>query len=317
MRGGEDVTTAEALALIRQSNPYVKTDGVLDMAWTRWALANEGEATKLDQFVAGEIPMPSLATKWGRGWAQLISGSSDGAPTSSPAPITVKPVVGAIIVTAANMDVDLLRQAGVTHVAVELNAANAKDFGTARWVGFKKGWFVVSRGNDGDTLANAIALVKADFPDVTFALVDTESHKTDMGGSLAWTNALYAAFRSKFGPNMPLFNITFGRDSSPTVVNHQAFHRYDVTPIWEAYATVDNVNGVTLGVDMTAEKAELEGWTRPHVALGDKSLVADAVELKAGAATGLGGVWLWSPDNGPAQEALRAGVAGALRGALT
>lgn len=298
------MTTAEALALIRSSTPYVTMDGILDIAWTRWSIANPGEALKLDEFVAGAIPMPSLATKWGRGWASLIG--NDAIP---PAAVRAPLVKGAIVVVAGNMNVDLLRQAGVTHVAAQSNA-NDVDFGTARWQGFAKGWFVVSRGNDGDAIANALGLAQLTHPDVTFAIVDTEAHKTDIGGSLAWTDTLYAALRSRLGKDFPLFNITFGVNSSPAVVNHIAFQRHNVTPIWEAY----NDAGATYGVDRTAEKAELEGWTRPHIALGDKSLVKDALDLRAGAATGLGGVWLYAADNGPAQEALSAGVAATLRG---
>lgn len=226
------------------------------------------------------------------------------------APAPAKLVKGAICVIAGNMNVDLLREAGITHVAVELTNVNGVDFGTSRWQGFTKGWYVVSRGNDGDTLANAVRLANVANPDVTFTCLETESHKTDMGGSRAWTDTLYSAMRSKLGKDHPLYNITFGLHASPEVVNYIALERYNVQNIEEAYDEA----GRTHGVQRIATKARSEGRERPHIALGDKTLVTDVVDLKAGAAAGLGGVWLWAPDNGPAQEALAAGIATALRG---
>lgn len=300
------MTTADALALIRLSAPYLAGGGRLDAAFALWTAANPGEASKLNSFVADATPPPQLATKFGRGWVTLIG---NGVTQPMPEPMR-KLVKGAIVVTAGNMNVDLLREAGITHVAVELTNANGVDFGTARWQGFTKGWFIVSRGNDGDTLANAVRLANLANPDITFTVPDVESHKTDMGGSLAWTDTLNAALRSKLGAAHQLYNITFGIHSSPVVVNHTAWRRWNVTPIFEAYDDA----GSTYGVDRTAEKAELEGWTRPHVALGDKTLVRDVVDLKAGAVIGLGGVWLWAADSGPAQDALSAGVATALKG---
>jgi hypothetical protein len=296
------MTTDEALALIRESTPYKTENGQLVAAWTRWARNNPGEATKLDAFVADAAPPPQLETKFGKGWVALIGNEA-----TQPEPEPVRTLMkGAIVVIAGNMNVDLLRQAGVTHVAVELTAENGVDFATSRWDGFQRGWFIVSRGNDGDTIAKSLAAAALG----TFAIVDTESHKTDIGGSRAWTDTLYAAVRSKLGQNWPLYNITFGVNSSPEVVNHIAFRRWNVAPIWEAYGS----EGSTYGVDRTAEKAALEGWVRPHIALGDKSLVRDVVDLKAGAALALGGVWLYGADMGPAQEALAAGAASALRG---
>lgn len=217
---------------------------------------------------------------------RLVAAKNALAEAPTPEPVR-KLLKGAIVVNAVNANVDLLRQAGVTHVAVEATPANMQDFATTRWDGFERGWFVVSRGNDGDAIADALATTARV---VSFAVVDTESHKTDMGGSRAWTDTLYAALRSKLGPTYPLYNITFGVHSSPAVVNHLAFQRYDVTPIWEAY----DGDGRTLGAAVTANKALQEGWARPHVALGDKSLPADVAELKG--TNVLGGVWLWAPE---------------------
>ena len=52
---------------------------------------------------------------------------------------------GAIVVVAGNIDPELLRQAGVTHVAVELTDNNLRDFATSRWDGFVRGGFHVAR----------------------------------------------------------------------------------------------------------------------------------------------------------------------------
>lgn len=282
----------EALALIRDSSPYRNAGGHLADAWARWEAANPNEHALLDAYVAGTTAAPALSTKFGKGWAALIAGSGNSVVQPTPEPAR-KLLKGAIVVTAGNMNVDLLRQAGVTHVAVELNAANMSDFGTPRWDGFTKGWFVVSRGNDGDTLSTTLfAYTNV----IRFAVVDTESHKTDTGGSLAWTDTLYAALRSKLGAAFPLYNITFGIHSSPAVVNHVAFRRHNVTPIWEAY----DGNGATLGVGRTALKAADEGWPNPHLAVGDKSLREDAAMLAASSAWNPvvrpGGVWAWAPE---------------------
>jgi len=208
---------------------------------------------------------------------------------TEPVPPPVRPVrkKGAIVINAGNASPELLRQAGITHVCVDLNEANRADFITPRWNGFVCGWFVVSRGNDGDTIAKNLA---ATTPLAAFVMVDTESHKTDMGGALAWTETLYAALRSKFGATFPLYNITFGVHSSPAVVNHEAFRKHNVTPIWETYDGA----GQTLGVSRTVAKANSEGWTPAHVAFGDKSLAVECAEAKA--LSGLGDVWAWAPE---------------------
>jgi hypothetical protein len=202
-----------------------------------------------------------------------------------PPPPPVRPVrkKGAIVINAGNASPELLRQAGITHVAVEYNVANLDDFLTGRWDGFTKGVFVVSRGNDGDSIANIPF-------GAYFAIIDTESHKTDMGGSLAWTETLYAALRSKLGAAYPLYNITFGVHSSPAVVNHDAWRKHNISPIFETYDGA----GQTLGVARTVSKANSEGWTPAHVALGDKSLAAECAEAKA--LSGLGDVWAWAPE---------------------
>ena len=205
-----------------------------------------------------------------------------------PEPPQAERVVGAMIVNAGSCAVDLFRQAGLTHVAVELTEANAADFATARWDGFAKGWFCISRGDDADALAAQLAARAAS---VTFAIVDTESHKADAGGDREWTESLYARLREVVGPEFPLYNVTFGIHSSPEVVNHDAFRRHRVTPVWEAY----DFDGRTLGIRRRAEKAAAEGWAAPHVAIGDKSVAADVAEL-VGAAGEVGGVWIWAPE---------------------
>jgi hypothetical protein len=134
---------------------------------------------------------------------------------------------------------------------------------------------------------------------LAFLIEDTEAHKADLPDGvlkperLQWTEWLFSELRSRLGPSFPLYNVTLGIHSSPAVVNHDALRRHNVIAIWEAY----DENGVTLGVERTAAKAAAEGWSSPHIAIGDKSLQSD---LPESGTQGLGGVWLWAPDNGPA-----------------
>jgi hypothetical protein len=206
---------------------------------------------------------------------------------------------GAIVVVTGNIDPRVLRQAGVTHVAVALTDDNLRDFATARWAGFVHGGFAVSRGTSEESIRDeareAASLVRAQ--GLEFLIEDTEAHKADLPDGvikperLRWTEWLYSELRSQLGPSFPLYNVTVGIDSSPEVVNHQALRRYGVIPIWEAYDS----RGVTLGVGRTAAKATSEGWSSPQIAVGDKSLAAD---LPATERQPLAGVWLWAPDNG-------------------
>jgi hypothetical protein len=214
--------------------------------------------------------------------ADLIARSTSS--TTPPVPTAPVRVKGAIVITAGNANPDLLRQAGITHVAVEHNLDNARDAATARWAGFTMGWFIVSRGNDGDTLAFKAPL------DSKFLVVDTEAHKADMGGQLAWTETLYATLRSRFGQTCTLYNITFGIHSSPAVVNHEALRKHNVKALWETYGGL----GETLGVSATVAKAHLEGWNPAHVCLGDKNLPAEVAEVRA--LSGVGDVFCWAPE---------------------
>jgi hypothetical protein len=206
---------------------------------------------------------------------------------------------GAIVVVAANIDPALLRQAGVTHVAVELTDNNLRDFALPRWQGFVRGGFHVARDTSEEsiraTARETAALVTAH--KLSFLIEDTEAHKADLPDGVLrperrlWTEWLYAELRSRLGPSFPLYNITSGIDSSPAVVNHEALRRYAVTPIWESY----DANGATLGVARTAAKVTDEGWPDPQIAIGDKSLATD---LPATEKRSLAAVWLWAPDNG-------------------
>ncbi len=220
------------------------------------------------------------------------------APTAGPLP-TPQRMKGAIVVVAGNMDPSLLRQAGVTHVAVELTDDNLRDFATSRWDGFVRGGFHVARDTTQEsiraTARNTAALVSSH--GLEFLIEDTEAHKADLPDGvlkperLQWTEWLFAELRARLGASFPLYNITVGAHSSPAVVNHDALRRHNVIPIWEAY----DEKGVTLGVARTAVKAADEGWSAPHVAIGDKSLALDLPQTESEA---LAGVWLWAPDNG-------------------
>ncbi len=188
-------------------------------------------------------------------------------------------VKGAIVVVTSNIEPHVLRQAGVTHVAVALTDENLRDFATARWAGFVRGGFAVSRGTSEQSIRDeareTASLVRAH--GLAFLIEDTEAHKADLPDGvikperLRWTAWLYSELRSQLGPSFPLYNVTVGIDSSPQVVNHEALRRYGVIPIWEAYDS----RGVTLGVGRTAAKATSEGWASPQIAVGDKSLAVD------------------------------------------
>jgi hypothetical protein len=220
------------------------------------------------------------------------------APTAGAAP-TAQRMKGAIVVVAGNIDPQLLRQAGVTHVAVELTDDNLRDFATPRWDGFARGGFHVARDTTEEsiraTARETAALVRSH--GLAFLIEDTEAHKADLPDGvlkperLLWTEWLFSELRSRLGPSFPLYNITSGIHSSPAVVNHEALRRHNVIPIWEAY----DESGVTLGVGRTAAKATDEGWSSPQIAIGDKSLATDLPQSEARA---LAGVWLWAPDNG-------------------
>jgi hypothetical protein len=318
------MTEQQALELIRSSSPYVNAQGDVQAAWKRYEDANPIEARALREFIhdvqtgivgtnlASSLTPTQWRTKWAQGWAGLFTATPTAPapapepppvppPAPAPVPVPSKPFLGAMVIVAGNIDPELLRAAGVSKVCVELNDANLADFATARWNGFERGHFVVSRGNDGDTIASLLAQA----PPRWFAVVDTESHKTDMGGQLAWTETLYAALRSKLGPSFPLFNITFGVHGSPAVINHDAFRRHNITPIFEAY----DGSGFSTGVERTALKAVHEGWDPPQICLGDKSLANDSGWVRRLWAEGrLGSCWLWQPDGGEAQDALRSGT---------
>jgi hypothetical protein len=221
-------------------------------------------------------------------------------PTAIPAPSSPR-VKGAIVVVAGNIDPHVLRQAGVTHVAVALTDDNLRDFATSSWDGFVQGGFHVAR----DTTEASIRATARDTASLVqshglkFLIEDTEAHKADLPDGvvkperLQWTEWLFSELRSRLGPSFPLYNVTVGIDSSPAVVNHAALRRHNIVPIWEAY----DGNGVTLGVGRTAAKAVGEGWSSPQIAIGDKSLDTDLPQSES---QGLAGVWLWAPDNGPA-----------------
>lgn len=289
------MTTAEALALIRDSAPYKSAGGDLADTWTRWHAANPNEASSLRAFVNDRVAgrpttAPVLATKFGRGWVALTENAL-GVPGPQPQPVT-KPLAGAMVVNAGNCSTDLLRQAGIKLVAPEITDANMSDLATARWDPFERGGFFVSRPASQPIADEASACIAAARRHgLGFLVIDTESHKADMGGKLEWTEDLFAELRRQLAAAFVLYNVTFGIHSSPAVVNHEAFRRHKVIPIWEAYDGA----GATLGVNPTAQKAVAEGWSPPHIAIGDKSIPVDANSLRSPLVP-LGGTWLWAPE---------------------
>jgi hypothetical protein len=248
-------------------------------------------------------PEPTAAKRLAR-FARIVTVSTLLAVAVVPAEVqaaTPQRVKGAMVVTAANIDPQVLRQAGVTHVAVSLTDDNLRDFATSRWDGFVRGGVHVAR----DTTESSIRATARDTASLVsshglqFLIEDTEGHKADLPDGvvkperLQWTEWLFSELRSRLGPSFPLYNVTVGIDSSPAVVNHAALRRHNVIPIWEAY----DQNGVTLGVRRTAAKAVGEGWSTPQIAIGDKSLDTDLPQTER---QDLAGVWLFAPDNGPA-----------------
>lgn len=216
------------------------------------------------------------------------------APDAPPPPVLMPPKRGAMVVTAGSCDPSLLRRAGVTEVAVDYqNPNNLADLRTARWDGFNRGLFYVSRG--GNFTLEASEIVNAVFSyNLGHIIVDTESHKTDVGGSRAWTENLYQEIRRLLGPSpFAVRNITYGIHQSPAVFNHDALRRWDITAVWEAYDGF----GATTGVSSTAQKMNGEGWNPANLALGDKNLIVDCASLRDPQLRALvGELWLWAPE---------------------
>ena len=286
------MTSAESLALVKASAPYTAA-GNLEAAFTRWRAANPKEAMKLlehlDALIRGqEHTAPDLQTKFGRGVLGLLPTST----ATSPVPTRPVRIKGAMVVTAGNCDPNLLRQAGITHVAPEITDTNMTDLFTPRWDGFQKGGFVVARALTTAAVRQEalVAATRAHIEGLAFLVMDTEAHKADMGGSLDLTEALFSQLRTDLGPGFRLYNVTFGIHSSPAVVNHDALRKHNVKAIWETYGG----DGATLGVAQTVAKANAEGWSPAHVALGDKSLAVEVAEARA--LSGLGDVWAWAPE---------------------
>lgn len=232
---------------------------------------------------------------------RLIDAKNALAPPAPPPP--APRIRGAMVVTAGNIDPRLLKGAGVSHVAVELTGANLSELAAWNGYGFTKGGLFISRGPDAVNEAVHVSTILRDNPWLSFVVIDTECHKVGMGGERVWTENLYRELRARAPLPFPILNITFGVDAHvDDAVNHTALRAHSIGAIWEAY----DGSGATLGVKTIRDKAIAGGWVPPHIALGDKSLVADCIELVA--TPGVGDVWLWAPDNGPAQDALRSGV---------
>lgn len=208
-----------------------------------------------------------------------------------------------MVVTAGNISPLVLRNAGVTHVAVELTGPNLWEISQASWGGFEKGAFFVSQGPDAVNEAVHVSTIIRDNPFLKFAVIDTERHKVGMGGDRSWTENLYRELRARLPKPFPIINVTFGVDAAVDgPVNHQALRTYGIEALWEAY----DGDGATIGLTMIRDRALAGGWNPANLALGDKSLRSDIPALSG--MSQVGDVWLWAPDNGPAQEALVTGL---------
>lgn len=308
--------SAEAWKLIRESAHYRRA-GTIDSAFIRYRGANPGETAKLlaymDALIRGQSPSPpQLATLFGRGFAQLLA-STSAAPSPQPEPEPIiRRINGAFLDTAGDADPALLLSRGITHVAVEMTAENFEDFKPGnrsagkRWHGFQAfGGLYMSRGAPSEEEMDEVA--DACHENLfSFLCCDTESHKTDMGGSLLWTSSLYHGLRHRLGPSFPIRNVTFGRDQSPAVFNHAALRSFGIAADWETY----DGNGFTQGVAQTVAKIWTEGWKPVNVVLGTKSLhseIPEAKRLRNSEGT-VGDIWLWAADHGPSQDALRSGL---------
>lgn len=187
------------------------------------------------------------------------------------------------------------------HWAVGHNETTGKNYNAiqydhwsenARAKGFLVGGWGLSTGLDTEGEAHfAYGLINQWGLD--FYIADTERHKTDLGGSMDWTTSLFGELRWLLGPSFPLGNVTWGINSSPQVINHEAMRKYNVQYLPEAYDS----GGHTVSVAMTVEKANGEGWKPAVPVLGDKDFQAGTITLGTLGQRGLvKGFWMWAAE---------------------
>jgi hypothetical protein len=308
------MTQAQAFALIKDSAPY-KAAGNLEGAYIRWRAANPGEATRLSAYldarIRGQNPAtPALATKFGLGVLGLLGEATEPQPEPPPSPpvSTFWDQHFAIVITAGNIDPQLLWDAGVRAVAFDVTAANTVEAQSAGWARFVRGWFFITRA----TTAAGLIEEAIDFSQrlnasaIDFAVVDTENLKADFPNQERFElqRLFYAALRARTAKL--LANITYGWHQDGSVVNYQALADNRIEPWWEAY----NGDEASWNTAAVTAKLNAQGFNPARICLGDKRLEQQVPVWKMLVAQGKAakGAMLWSPDNGPAQEALRNGV---------
>lgn len=225
----------------------------------------------------------------------------------------VRPILGAIIVNAGATPALELAQAGFDHVAVQLpvapmdetkmrNLTELRDLDYVRRLhtaGIENvgGWFV-SFTHVNPEAAEAAQLVSRF--NLDFVIADTEHLKADYGNTPAqqlelWRrqNALWGLLRTYLGPNYPLGNITFGRHSSPQVVDNDSLKAYGINDIREAY----DENSVTEDVTFCTIKQNDEGFRPANIAVGCYNVEPWIPALRKLRETGnLGDVWLYAAE---------------------
>lgn len=235
------------------------------------------------------------------------------APTPPPAPSSFWDAHYAIVVNAVNCDAALLRQAGVTHVAFEINPPNISELPTEKWAGFRHGGFYSVRGLSVEAaLVEAAALSWHLTYNVDFLVIDTEwwkadslrSHAPDADG-LAIQEAFYAELR-RLAPDARIANITYGWHQDGSVVNHEALRRHRIEPWWEAY----NGDEASWNTRAVCEKLNAQGYRPARLCLGHSRLESQVPEWQRLVAEGKAarGAMLWDVSLGPPQNSLRAGV---------
>ncbi len=306
--------TEEGLRLIMESAPY-KNAGNIIAAWPRYQAANPAEAKRLTDYIDARIrgsnpAPPRVVTKFGLGVLALVVAEPQPEPTPTPPPIVSwwDQHQFAIIITAGNIDPQLLADAGVTAVAFADSAANRLEAQQAGWARFQRGVFFVTRATSADALkseAKAFKDLLAN-PAVSFGVCDTENLKADAPNQhyFALQDVFYTELRTMTLARVA--NITYGWHQDPTVVNRQALRNNFVEPWWEAY----NGDAASWDTRAVCEKLNAQGHKPARLCLGDKMLEAQVPQWKQLVSEGKAakGTMLWAVDNGPAQESLRNGV---------
>jgi hypothetical protein len=220
---------------------------------------------------------------------------------------------GALSVNVGALAGEAVQRAGIIRLAVQITSLEGDNDSTrenraaiaslpGRFPGVLLGGWGTHGGDPAVEARNVYDRIRSG--GLQFYVADTERHK--LRAEQFKTEQLLFNLRTYLGRDFPIACVTFGwsqfSQGQSNEVNYAAMIKYGATYMPEAY----DEGGRSIGINNLVSYLKREAVMPPYVvAIGDKSVESDVIEMEGVVASSLMGVWAYAPEQSDQLAELR------------